>query len=81
MTTFEPGRTYLGRFISDSDSVIRLTVARRTAKTITTDAGKTLRVWVHDGEECVRPFGNYSMAPIIGAAKLERTACTQEVTP
>ena len=74
MIEFRPGQTYVGWFATDTGSIIRLTVARRTAKTITTDAGKVLRVWVYDGEERVRPFGNYSMAPIVSASKLEKTA-------
>ena len=74
MIEFRPGQTYVGRFITDTDSIIRLTVVRRTAKTITTDAGKVLRVWVYGGEERVRPFGNYSMAPIVSASKLEKAS-------
>ena len=74
MIAFIPGKTYVGRFITDADSIIRLTVARRTAKTITTDAGKVLRVWVYGGEECVRPFGSYSMSPIVSASKLEKAS-------
>lgn len=67
---FQAGRTYWGRFICNAESIISLTVAKRTAKTITTTDGKLLRVWVYAGEECVRPLGNYSMAPIIGASKV-----------
>lgn len=67
---FQSGRTYSGRFIGDAGSIISLTVAKRTAKTITTADGKLLRVWVYAGEECVRPLGSYSMAPIIGASKV-----------
>ena len=74
MQTFTPGKTYVSRLATDVNSIIRLTVAKRTAQTITTDAGKVLRVWVYGGEECVRPLGNYSMAPIVSASKLEKPA-------
>ena len=74
MQTFTPGKTYVSRFATDVDSIIRLTVAKRTAKTITTDCGKVLRVLVYGGEEFVRPFGKYSMAPIVSASKLEKIA-------
>jgi hypothetical protein len=45
-----------------------VTVAKRTAKTITTDAGKVLRVAEYDGAEYVKPWGSYSMAPIVWAS-------------
>lgn len=68
--TFHVGRTYWTRSIVDADHIIRVTVAKRTAKTITTDAGKTLRVGkFYNGAECVKPWGSYSMAPIITAEK------------
>jgi hypothetical protein len=44
-----------------------LTVAKRTAKTITTAKGKVYRVSDYNGEEQVFPDGHYSMAQIIGA--------------
>jgi hypothetical protein len=48
-----------------------VTVAKRTAKTITTTAGKTLRVSVWQGVEQVKPWGTYSMAPIIDATEVQ----------
>jgi len=71
MTKFEAGRTYWTRSVVDHDHVIRVTVAKRTAKTITTTAGKTLRVSVYDGVEQVKPWGSYSMAPIVRADRVE----------
>jgi len=65
---FQPGKTYTARSICDHDCVIAVTVAKRTAKTITTTGGKTLRVGRFDGVEFVRPWGAYSMAPIVRAA-------------
>lgn len=67
MKTFEPGKTYTARSICDHNCVISVTVSKRTAKTITTKTGKTLRVAVYDGAEFVKPWGSYSMAPIVRA--------------
>lgn len=66
--TFQVGQTYQTRSICDSECVISVTVAKRTAKTITTPAGKTLRIGkFYDGAEMVKPWGSYSMAPIVTA--------------
>lgn len=67
MTKFESGKTYTSRSVCDHTCIIRVTVAKRTAKTITTDSGKVLRVSEYDGAEFVRPWGTYSMAPIVRA--------------
>lgn len=67
MTKFEAGKTYATRSIADAGMVIAITVAKRTAKTITTTAGKVLRVSEWAGVEQVRPWGTYSMAPIVSA--------------
>lgn len=68
--TFEAGKTYFTRSICDHDHIINVKVAKRTAKTITTDKGKTLRVYVYDGVERVKPWGSYSMCPIVGADRV-----------
>jgi hypothetical protein len=68
LATFTLGKTYTTRSICDHDCIIRVTVAKRTAKTITTDAGKVLRVGEYDGAEFVKPWGSYSMAPIVRAS-------------
>lgn len=67
MQKFNAGQTYKTRSICDHNTVISITVAKRTAKTITTTEGKTLRIAEYDGAEFVRPWGNYSMCPIINA--------------
>lgn len=64
---FQIGKTYTTRSIVDADHIISVTIKSRTAKTIKTDTGKTLRVGIYDGAEFVRPWGNYSMAPIVRA--------------
>lgn len=71
MAQFESGKTYTTRSICDHDCIISLTVIKRTAKTITADLGhrgvKVLRIKDYDGEETVKPWGSYSMAPQIRA--------------
>jgi len=67
MNAFQAGKTYATRSACDHDCVISITVASRTAKTIKTAAGKVLRISEYQGVEQVKPWGTYSMAPIIGA--------------
>lgn len=66
-TKFESGKTYTGRSVCDYNCIIRVTVAKRTAKTITSTDGKTFRPYVYEGIEVIRPWGNYRMSPIIRA--------------
>jgi hypothetical protein len=67
-TKFEAGRTYSTRSIGDYNCIISITVASRTEKTIKTTEGKTLRIYSYDdGLERVRPWGKYSMSPVITA--------------
>ena len=67
---FEAGKTYWTRSIVDADTIITVSVASRTAKTIVTDKGKRLRVSLYDGVEQVSPWGRYSMAPVVGADRV-----------
>ena len=69
MTTasFEAGKTYTTRSAGDSNCIMRLTVERRTAKSLVTTEGKRYRIEVFCGVERVRPWGRYSMAPVISA--------------
>lgn len=73
--TFQVGKSYAVRSISDYDSFFRVTVKSRTAKTITTDRGvsrvKVRDNWGDHGEpvETIKPWGDYSMCPIISAHK------------
>jgi len=71
MAKFETGKTYWTRSIVDADYRVRVTVAKRTAKTITTADGKSLRISEWDGVEQVKPWGSYSMCPIVGADRVE----------
>jgi hypothetical protein len=71
MSKFKVGQTYTTRSIGDANMVISMSVISRTAKTIKADAGdgiKSLRVAEYQGAECVKPWGSYSMAPVIRAA-------------
>ena len=67
---FEAGKTYYTRSVCDHDHIIRVKIVGRTAKTVKTDKGKTLRVYVYEGVERVKPWGSYSMAPIVGADRV-----------
>ena len=66
---FEPGKTYWTRSICNYDCIFKITIAKRTAKFVTTTEGKRLGVFIRDCVEQVRPHGNYSMAAIIRADK------------
>ena len=74
MTKFESGKTYSMRSACDHECIWTYTVTARTASTITLDDGrKEIKVRIikalseMDNRECVRPLGNYSMAPILRA--------------
>lgn len=73
---FQVGTTYSTRSVCDHNCIFSITVKSRTAKTIKTECGKTLRVSEYNGAEQVRPEGRYSMAPIITATEppLDRLA-------
>jgi hypothetical protein len=70
---FEVGKTYETRSICDHDCIIQLTITARTAKTVTGvdrfGGVKTFRPYISDHykAEIVRPWGSYSMSPIMSA--------------
>lgn len=69
---FQVGATYATRSVCDHDCIFSITVARRTAKTITTTEGKRLGIRPLSygvAHESVMPYGRYSMAPIIDASE------------
>lgn len=73
---FETGKTYKMTSVGDSNCHWFLKVIRRTAKTVWLE-GDTMgkgtisrRVDLWEGTESVRPFGNYSMSPILRASRL-----------
>lgn len=67
ITKFEAGKTYATRSVCDHSCIVSITVKSRTPKTIITTEGKRLRVSTWEGIEQVKPWGSYSMAPIVGA--------------
>ena len=79
---FQPGKIYATRSICDYDCIFSFTIESRTAKTVTTQvSGKTVRrgVYLWDDVEQFRPFGTYSMCPIVGADDLVDTGETAAV--
>lgn len=71
VTAFQTGRTYYTRSACDHDTIFRITVLKRTEKSIWV-AGrdgqpKRLGINVYCGVETVKPYGNYSMCAVIGA--------------
>lgn len=68
--TFEVGKSYWTRSVCDADMVITITVAKRSAKFLTTTEGKRLGISNWDGVESVKPWGSYSMAPSIRAERV-----------
>lgn len=73
MIAFEVGKTYSTRSICDHNCIIRVTIVRRTEKTVTAnvagDKSKTFRPYIsaHYNAEVIRPWGSYSMCPILTA--------------
>ena len=74
MTTrkFESGRTYWTRSIGDHNCIIKVDILRRTPKTVRAlvhghTGEKTFRISIYEGEEQIKPWGSYSMSPILGA--------------
>jgi hypothetical protein len=70
MIAFQVGKTYQTRSIGDADCIIRATITKRTAKTVTIAGGKTFRVQVWNEVEQFKPWGSYSMAPRLSADKV-----------
>lgn len=69
---FEEGKTYSTPSICDSECIFSVTVARRTDKSIFTAEGQRLKIHFYEGREQVKPYGNYSMAPVIDATDCEK---------
>lgn len=68
---FQTGKTYSTRSVCDSDCIIAVTIEKRTEKTVTCKVrgeSKKFRVSLdYSGQEYFKPWGSYSMAPIITA--------------
>jgi len=70
MIEFKAGHSYKARSVCDHNTIIEVQISSRTAKTIKTNEGKSLRIGVYEGVEFVKPWGSYSMAPIVKASQL-----------
>lgn len=73
MIKFEVGKTYFYRFACCYDTVVKCTITKRTAKTITfteqfSSEPNTRKIYEYDGSENVK-IGSYSMAPILCAKR------------
>lgn len=74
MKKFEINKEYTHGWIGDSSLFTTWKVTDRTATTITITDGKETRkcrivkdLSEYENAECVRPFGKYSMCPILRA--------------
>lgn len=75
MKQFETGKNYYTRSACNHECIFKITITKRTAKTVTfTDGLKTYRrkidisTWYSEPEEMIHPYGVYSMAPVIKAS-------------
>ena len=67
---FKTNQHYATSSVCDHNCIFKFKVVRRTAKTIWVDGMygvQSRRVYVYDGAESIKPFGTYSMAPILTA--------------
>jgi hypothetical protein len=72
MTQFQVGRTYWTRSAHDHGCGFFFDIIARTAKTVIVNNGDRVTkhgISVYNGVEQFKPFGSYSMAPIISADK------------
>lgn len=71
MANFEIGKTYYTRSICDSNLIHKVTVTKRTAKTVTVEGWRNKRCKIYiaaDGDEFILPE-SYSMAPRFCASR------------
>ena len=87
MTKFEVGKKYYMTSACDHNCTWVYEVVRRTAKTVIlagADMGKPsrFRISEYGGRECVKPFGTYSMSPVLGADRelIEEQKPSREAT-
>lgn len=76
MIKFEVGKKYTHGWIGDSELFTTWEVIKRTAQTITIKNGDKVKsckvikaLSEYEKAECIRPYGNYSMAPTLRANK------------
>ena len=73
---FQTGKKYYTRSVGDYNCIYEYTVVSRTEKTITLsnpsfEKPQRKKVYLYEGVEHCRPEGSYSMAPILGADKIQ----------
>jgi len=70
MKKLQVGKTYSTRSACDHDCIISVMIEKRTAKTVSVTVRgekKTFRIGVCDDAEFIKPWGYYSMAPVVTA--------------
>ncbi len=72
MKKFRTGQTYETRSICNYDCIFSFTVIKRTAKRLVLKdnvTGEEFRrgIFVYDDAEACKPYGTYSMCPVINA--------------
>jgi hypothetical protein len=69
---FKIGTTYTTRSICDHNTIVTAEVLKRSAKFVTVktqmEDSKRCGILVIDGVETIKPWGSFSMCPIIRAA-------------
>ena len=80
---FETGKTYTTRLITNHDSIISFYVIKRTDKTVTVrgdvmdthaadrQAPHTMRLKLWQDVETFKPWGTYSMCPVVSAERAQ----------
>lgn len=70
MDQFEVGKSYATRSSTDYDCIFSFTILGRTAKSVIISVRGTIvrrGVSIYEGVEKFKPFGTYSMCPVIYA--------------
>ena len=72
---FEVGKTYVTRYIGDSNLKLSYKILSRTDKSVLVEDVKTheskrCKISIYSGVEQCLPDGNYSKAPVLSADKL-----------
>ncbi len=67
---FETNQHYSTSSVCDHNCIFKFKIVKRTTKTVWIDGMygiKARRVYLWDNAETIKPFGTYSMAPILTA--------------
>ena len=72
MIKFETGKTYRTRSPGDHDCILDYKIISRTAKTLKSfdkmdNQVKTYRISIWEGVEMFKPWGSFSMCPMMSA--------------